>query len=221
MSQSLLLRSPSPSSLPRSNFLSVQTLSQASSSQSPSVTATPFNQKHQIILLNSLTASPKSQTLIASLPFRQDFSPSLKTTSDHFSSAKPTKLITSPISVSSSTDTPQSSQLKFQPPSNIPLPPLSTVASPCTPTLPSSPTPTDHCLFSAPPSNLAIISHFILHQKCYLQPQILLYMLRKTLLKKCTYHLLLYLTWHVGYSCRYSFLTFFYIIHAWHKQKII
>ena len=159
MSQSLLLRSPSPSSLPRSNFLSVQTLSQASSSQSPSVTATPFNQKHQIILLNSLTASPKSQTLIASLPFRQDFSPSLKTTSDHFSSAKPTKLITSPISASSSTDTPQSSQLKFQPPSNIPLPPLSTVASPCTPTLPSSPTPTDHCLFSAPPS----CHHLALH----------------------------------------------------------
>ena len=66
---------------------------------------------------------------------------------------KPTKLITSPTS-SSSTDTPQSSQLKFQPPSNIPLRLLSTVTYPCTSTFPSCSTPTTHSLFSfsAPPS---------------------------------------------------------------------
>ena len=68
------------------------------------------------------------------------------------SSAKPTKLITSPTPASSSTDTLQSSQIQFQPPSNIPLPLLSTVTSPCTPTFPSFPTPTTHSLFSAPPS---------------------------------------------------------------------
>ena len=92
MSQLSLVRSPSPSSLPRSN-LSVQTLSQSSSSQSLSATATPFNPKHQIIFHNSLTAPPKSQTLTASPSFCQDFSSSHKTTSDHMSSAKPTKLI--------------------------------------------------------------------------------------------------------------------------------
>ena len=52
MSQLSLVRSPSPSSLPRSN-LSVQTLSQSSSSQSLSATATPFNPKRQIISHNS------------------------------------------------------------------------------------------------------------------------------------------------------------------------
>ena len=67
-------------------------------------------------------------------------------------SAKPTKLIISPTSASSSFDTPQSSQIQFQPPSTIPLPLLSTVTSPCTPTFPSFPTPTTHSLFSAPPS---------------------------------------------------------------------
>ena len=66
------------------------------------------------------------------------------------SSAKPTKLITAPTSASCSTDTPQSSQIQFQPPSTIPL--LSTVISPFTATFPSSPTPTTHSLFSAPPS---------------------------------------------------------------------
>ena len=65
-------------------------------------------------------------------------------------SAKPTKLIISPTSTSSSTDTPQSSKIQFQPPSTIPLPLLSTVTSPCTPTFPSFPTPTTHSLFSAP-----------------------------------------------------------------------
>ena len=40
--------------------------------------------------------------------------------------------------------------IQFQPPSNILLPFLSTVTSPCTPTFPSSPTPTTHSLFSAP-----------------------------------------------------------------------
>ena len=137
LSQSSLIRSLPPSSLPRSN-LSVQTLSQTCSSQSLSATATPFNQKRQIILHNSPNAPPKSQTLThfspvshfynprgyrnvtldlngltASPPFRQDFSSSLKTTSDHMSSAKPTKLITSPTSAGSSFDTLQSSQLNF------------------------------------------------------------------------------------------------------------
>ena len=80
------------------------------------------------------------------------FSSSLITTYEHISSAKPTKLITSPTPASSSTYTPQSSQIQFHPPSNIPLPLLSTVTSPCTPTFPSFPTPTTHSLFSAPPS---------------------------------------------------------------------
>ena len=152
LSQSSLIRLPPPSSLLRSNFLSAQPLSQSSSSQSLSATATPFNPELQINLHNSPTAPPKSQTLTASLTFPQNFSSSLKTTSDHMLSAKPTKLITSPTSESSLTDTPQSSQIQFQPPSNIPLPLLSTVTSPCTPTFPSSSTPTTHSLFSAPPS---------------------------------------------------------------------
>ena len=80
------------------------------------------------------------------------FSSSLKTTSEHMLSAKPTKLITSPTSASSSTDTPQSYQIQFQPPSTISLPLLSTVTSPYTPTSPSTPTATTHSLFSAPPS---------------------------------------------------------------------
>ena len=63
--QSSLIRSLSPSSLPRSNLLSVQPLSQSSSPQSLSATATPFNPKRQIILQNSLTVPPKSQTLTA------------------------------------------------------------------------------------------------------------------------------------------------------------
>ena len=73
LSQSSLIRSPPPSSLLRSNFLSAQPLSQSSSSQSLSATATPFNPKHQIIFHNSLTAPPKSQTLTASPPFRKKF----------------------------------------------------------------------------------------------------------------------------------------------------
>ena len=197
LSQSSLIRSPPPSSVPRSNLLSIQTLSQSSFSQSLSATAIPFIPKRQKFLLNSPTAPPKSQTLTAPPPFHQDFSPSLKTTSDHIPSAKPTKLTTSPTSASSSTGTPQSSQIKFQPPSSIPLPLLSTVTSPYTPTFPSSPTPTAYPSFSVP-LHLAIISYLILHQKYYLQLQILFYMLRNTLLKKCKYHFLSYLTWHVG-----------------------
>ena len=150
--QDILSPQSSQSSSCLSNLFSAEPLSQSSSSQSLSATATSFNPKHKIIFHNSPTAPPKSQTLTASPPFRQDFSSSLKTTSDHMSSAKPTKLITSPTSASSSTDTPQSSQIQFQPPSTIPLPLLSTVTSPCTPTFPSSPTPTTHSLFSAPPS---------------------------------------------------------------------
>ena len=103
-------------------------------------------------MLNSPTAPRKSQTLTASPPFLQDFSSSLKKTSDHMPSAKPTKLMTSPTSASSSTDTLQSYQLNFRPPSNIPLPLLSTVTSRCTPTCPSSPTPTTPSLSSASPS---------------------------------------------------------------------
>ena len=60
--------------------------------------------------------------------------------------------ITLPTSASSSTGTPQSSQIKFQPPSTIPLPPLSTVTSPYTLTFPSSHAPTAHPSFSASPS---------------------------------------------------------------------
>ena len=152
MSQSCLIRLPPPSSLLKSNLVSAQTLSQSSSSQSLLATATPFNPKHQITLHNSPTAPPKSQILTASPPFRQDLSSSLKTTSDHMSSAKPTTLITSSTSASSSTDTLQSSQIQFQPLSTIPLPLLSNVKSPCTPTFPSSPTLTTQSLFSAPPS---------------------------------------------------------------------
>ena len=150
--QDILSPQSSQSSSCLSNLFSAEPLSQSSSSQSLSATATSFNPKHKIIFHNSPTAPPKSQTLTASPPFRQDFSSSLKTTSDHMSSAKPTKLITSPISPSSSPDYPQSSQIQFQPPSNIPLPLLCTVTSPCTPTFPSSPTSTTHSLFSAPPS---------------------------------------------------------------------
>ena len=65
LSQSSLIRSPPPCSLPRSNLLLVQPLSQSSSPQSLSATAATFNQKRQTILQNSLTAPPKSQTLTA------------------------------------------------------------------------------------------------------------------------------------------------------------
>ena len=84
--QSSLIISPLPSSVP-SNLLSVQALSQSSSCQLLSAAATPFNPKHQIILLNSPTAPPKLHTLTLSPPFRQDFSSSLKTTSGHMPSA--------------------------------------------------------------------------------------------------------------------------------------
>ena len=97
LSQSSCIRSPPPSSVPRSNLLSIQTPSQSSSSQSLSATATPSNPKRQKFLLNSLTAPPKSQILTASPRFHQDFSSSLKTTSDHIPFAKPIKLITSPL----------------------------------------------------------------------------------------------------------------------------
>ena len=83
LSQSSLIISPPPSPLPRSNLLSAQLLFPSFSSQSLPATATPFNPKHQIILHNSVTAPTKSQTSTASPPFRQDFSSSIKTTSDH------------------------------------------------------------------------------------------------------------------------------------------
>ena len=131
LSQSSLNRSPLPSSLPRSSLLSGQPFFQSSSFQSLSATEIPVNPKYQIILHNSLTASPKSQTLTASPQFRLDISSSLKTSSDHMSSAKPTKFITSPTSASSSANTPRSFQIQFQQPSNIPHPLLSTITSPC------------------------------------------------------------------------------------------
>ena len=88
-------------------------------------------------------------------------------------SAKPTKLITLPTSASSSTDTLQLSQLKFQPPSNISLPFLSTVTSPYTPTFPSSATPTTHSLFSTSPSTTC--HHLIPHLPSKVLPASSLY----------------------------------------------
>ena len=114
-----------------------------------------------IFLVNSPIASSKLQTLTASPPARQDFSSALKTTSDNMPSAKPTKLINSPTSASSSSDTPDLSQLKFQPPFIIPLPLLSTATSPYTPSFPSSLTPIAHSSFSAPSSTPChhLVSH--------------------------------------------------------------
>ena len=66
-------------------------------------------------------------------------------------SAIPTKLITLPTYVSSSSKTPQPPQLKFQPPSSISLPLLTTLKSPCTPTFPYSPTQIVHPLCPVPP----------------------------------------------------------------------
>ena len=143
-----MIKAPPPSSL--TNLLSVQTLSQSSSSQSLSATTTPFNPKSHIFLLNFLTAPPESQTLPASPPFCQVFSSLLKTTSDHVLSTKPTKLTTSQISVSSLSETLQSSQLKFQRPSSISLPLLPSVTSLFTYKFPSCPTLTAHPSFSAP-----------------------------------------------------------------------
>ena len=87
ISQSSLIILPPPSSLSRSNIPSVETLSQSSSSQSLSATATPFNPKCQKFFLDTPTAPPKFQTLPASPPFCQVFSSPLKTTADHMSSA--------------------------------------------------------------------------------------------------------------------------------------
>ena len=194
--QSSWIRSPPPPSLPRSNLLLVQTHSQSSSSQSLSAIATPFQPKWQFFLLISPTAPPKLQACItnASPPFREDFYSAFKTTSDHMPSAKPTNLITSLTSASSSSEIPQTSQLTFLPPSSIPLTLLSTVTSPCTPTFSYSPTPQLIPHFLLLHLHLPIISYLIPHQKYYLQIQVLLYMLRSTLLKKCKYHLLSYLT---------------------------
>ena len=66
-------------------------------------------------------------------------------------STKPTKLATSSTSVFSSSETPQSSRLKLQPQSRIPSPLLSPVTYPCTPTFPTSPTPTAYPSCSALP----------------------------------------------------------------------
>ena len=101
LSQSSLIISPTPSSLPRSNLPSVKKIFQSSTSQSLSATARPFNLKCQNFLLNCLTVPPKFQTS-ASPTFRQMFS--------HRSRqllTKLSKLITSPTSSSSSIETPQ------------------------------------------------------------------------------------------------------------------
>ena len=115
MSQSSLIRSPPPSSLLRSNLLSVRILSQSTSSQPLSATAALFYPKRQIFFAKFSDWSTKSKTLTASPRFLRYFSSSLKTNSHHMLSAKSTNSITSPNSGSSSTDTSQSSQLKFQP----------------------------------------------------------------------------------------------------------
>ena len=59
--------------------------------------------------------------------------------------------------------------MQFQPPSNIPPPLLSTVTCPCTPTFPSSPTPTTHFLLSAPPSTSC--RHFVPHPPSKVLPK--------------------------------------------------
>ena len=105
LSQLPLIISPLPSSLSRSNLPSVQRLYQSSSSQPLSAIATPFNPKCQHFLLDPPSGPPKFQTLSASPTFRQVSSSPFKTTSDHMSSAKLTKLITSPTSASSSSET--------------------------------------------------------------------------------------------------------------------
>ena len=182
-SQSSLIRSPPPSSLSRSNIFSVETISQSFSSQSLSATATPFNPKCQNFWLNSLAAPLKFQTLTASPPFHNVFSSPLKITSDHKPFAKPIELITPPISAFSSFEPLQSSQLKFQPTSSIPLPLLYIVTSPCTsyfsiPSYTHSSLLTHHFLLLY--LHLGIILHLIVHQKYYLQLQVLLYMLHNT-----------------------------------------
>ena len=103
--------------------LSPQSSSQSSSSpQSLSATATPFNPECHIFLLDTPTGQPKFQALPASRPFRRVFSWTLKTTFEHMLCAKPTKLIASRTSVSSSSEIPQLSQLKFQKSFSILLP---------------------------------------------------------------------------------------------------
>ena len=145
---------PHASSLPRSNLSSVKPLSQSSSSQSLSATATPFNPKCQNCMLNYPTAPPKFQTLSASPPLCQVFFSPLKRISDYLSSSGPSKLITLPTSVSSSFEIQQSSQLKFQPPSNIIFPLVSTVIFSYTPTFPSSSILSAHpSFFAAPPTS--------------------------------------------------------------------
>ena len=108
-----------------------------------------------ITLSHGNTLQPKAskfQTLPASPTFPLVTSSQLKTTSDHMSSTEPTKLITSPTFLPSSSETLHLSQLKFQPQSSLPFPLLCPVTSPCTPTFPSCPTLTAHPSFSAPPS---------------------------------------------------------------------
>ena len=143
-----MIRSPPPSFVPRSNLLSVQTLSQSSPLQSQQHPSTR-NVKLFCLILRLLHQNHKHWL---HPPFHQDFSSSIQKTSDHKPSAKPNKLIYQPTSASSLTGTPQSSQLKFQLPTSIPIPLVSTVAPPYTPTFPSCPTPTAHFSFSTPPS---------------------------------------------------------------------
>ena len=88
-------------------FPSVQTPSQSSSSQSLSATATSFF----CLILLLFHQNFKHYLNQTSLP--QVFSSPLKTTSDHISSTELIKVITSPTSLSSSSETPRTSVFLF------------------------------------------------------------------------------------------------------------
>ena len=150
LSQLSLVISPPLSSLPRSNLPSLETFSNHLHLIHCQPQQHPSTRNFKIFCLILFTAPPNFQTLSASPPFLQVFSSPLKTTFNHMSFTKPTKLITSPTFVSSSSETLQSSQLKFHPSFNIPHPLLYILTSPCTPTFLFSPTPTAHPSFSAP-----------------------------------------------------------------------
>ena len=175
-----MIRSSPTSSVPRSNLLSVQRLSQSPPLQSQQHPST-WNVKLFCLILQLLHQNHKHWL---HPPFRQDFSSSIQKTSDHMPSTKPTKLINPPTSASSSTGTPRSSQLKFQLPSSIQIPLASTVTPPYTPTFPSSPTPTAHFLFSVPRSTSC--HHLVPHPPSKVLPATPGF----SLYVECKYHLL-------------------------------
>ena len=137
---------------------------------------------------------------------------------------KQRKLVTSPSSGSSSFKTLQSSQLKFQIPSSIPFPLVSTVISSCTPTFPSSPTLSVHPSFSAAPPTSR--HHLVTHLPSKALPENLISFLyvvehiagemqiSPPVLPHVPCELILELIIagkdnNEIVSCRYSFLTFF------------